>query len=271
MGLVILMLLITVVDTFSLGNQTMVDQVFFFFETALLILGVIAVSAKLIYEFIYFRLYYYGIELEHLVISRGLFFKTRSSVPLASLSDIYIERTPIDLVFFLYNLHFTTTSPTEHNPVEGLSYKNAFEFQNYLLALANTTVKPIDNEAAKEALNSSKVTRDPAFFDKSPANVDPPSRIPENLPDPLRPASAIQNKIIKNNPPVLVSTSEKTELKVEKLPAKEIPATDTLASNNRIIDELHQTQEELKKTREELTHTEEILGKTLETIEHPPK
>ncbi len=272
-GLIILMIIIPIVDSFTPGNGTMVDQVFFFLETTILILGIIVVCTKIIYEFIYFRLYYYGIELEHLIISRGLFFKTRTSIPLASLSDIYIDREPIDLLFSLYNLRFTTASPAEHGPVEGLSHKNAFDFQNYLLALANTTVKPVDNEAAKEILSSSKVTKEPGLFDKCPANVDPPSSAPENLPEQHRSTTTenTEAKKVLSPSPVPAPTSENIAMKIEKVPLKEeIAPTPSLVAN-KILDELQHTQEELKKTRDELTHAEEVLEKTRDKIEHQTK
>ena len=182
-GFALLMILISLVDRINPHDETMASQIYFLFCLTLLLLGVVLLCCKLLYEVVYHHIYYYGIELEHLVISRGIFFKTRASFPLSSMTDLYLHRDPIDLLFLLYNLNVTTPSPVaEHGSIEGLSTKKGAALQNYLLALVNTTTTPTDEDAATDTLRSLKASEDPPILGPSPAEVDPPRMKAEDFP-----------------------------------------------------------------------------------------
>ncbi|MFN8390833.1 MAG: PH domain-containing protein [Bdellovibrionota bacterium] len=188
---IILLIVITAADKIRPATGSMAEQVFFMLATTLLGVGFVLLLGKLIYELISFKVCYYGIELEHFVISRGVFFKTRASFPLARLADVYVERTPIDLVFFLHNVRVTTPSPVaDHGTVDGLSTKNATGLQNYLLALVNTTTPTIDERKAEDTLRTLNATEDPSILGPSPAVQDPPRMRPQDIPSnhPPRPA-----------------------------------------------------------------------------------
>lgn len=175
----ILCLFITVLDHFRPGTGELGERVFFLGCLTALLVGLIFLAAKLVYELIYYHIYYYGVELEHLIISRGVFFKTRASFPLARMADIYLERAPLDMIFFIYNLRVTTHSPiAEHGSIEGLSFRKASDLQNYLLAMVNTTTTPVDEEQVIETLHELKATEDAGILGQSPAVADPPRAAP---------------------------------------------------------------------------------------------
>lgn len=118
-----------------------------------LYVAVLISGGKLIYELLCFWVYRYRIELEHIVIERGIFFRTRSAVPLARIHDVTLLQTPIDMLFGLRSLTILTASPTEsHGEIEGLPSKVAFAFQAFLLALVETTLPDVRERTAAEII-----------------------------------------------------------------------------------------------------------------------
>lgn len=80
---------------------------------------------------------YYGVENGQFMISKGIFLKQRGSFPLGRITDIYLERGAIDLIFGLYDLHVSTptVSSGEFAKISGLSRASAFGIQEKLSAL----------------------------------------------------------------------------------------------------------------------------------------
>ncbi len=227
----LLVVALTLIDHLRPATGSMSEQVFYFFGTAFFVIALGLLLLKLLYEVVYYHVYYYGTELEHFIISRGIFYKTRSSFPIARIADVYLERTPLDLVFMLYNLRVTTPSPVvEHGSIEGLSFKRASELQNYLLALVNTTTPASDEEVATDALRALKATEDPSIFGASPEHSDPPRSKPEVLP-----------------------------LEEQQAPPAEDP--------KKVLAEIDRTEQDLKRARAELAHAGAVLHKARETIE----
>jgi len=172
--LVFLMLIIaiTVFDNMLPGNGTASEKVFFMLASTMLTVGSILLAGKLLYEVVYFYFYYYSIELDHVIVSRGVFFKTRASFPLARLAVVNFDRDIIDFLFLLHNIRITTTSTVvEIGSIEGLSIKNATALQNYFLALTNTTLRPVDEDQAQRTLSTLKATEDPMMSGKSPVEL----------------------------------------------------------------------------------------------------
>ncbi len=183
-AVVLLSIIFTLLDQLRPATGEMVESLYYFVTTGIYIFVLLLLACKLLYEVIYYHVYYYGTELEHFVISKGIFYKTRGSFPLARMTDVYLERNPIDLIFMLYNIRVTTPSPIiEYGAIDGLSWKRASELQNYLLALVNTTVPQSDEQLASEAVRSGKATEDPSILGPNPADSDPPRAKAQVLPD----------------------------------------------------------------------------------------
>lgn len=107
---------------------------------------------KLIYEFVFRAMFTYSIELEHLTVTRGIFFRSRSSFPLARINDVSLKRTPVEMLFLLYAIDVLTASPiSTYGRIEGLSKKDAVDLQTYLLALVETTLPDVREKAADQA------------------------------------------------------------------------------------------------------------------------
>lgn len=254
LGFLILIILLTAIDWIRPTTGTMAESVFFMLGTTLFFIGLTLLAAKLVYELLYYHVYYYGTELEHLVISRGLFFKTRASFPLARMADVYVNRTPIDLLFGLYNLRITTPSPVaEHGAIDGLGRKRAIDLQNYLLALVNTTVAPVDEQAATDTLRALKATEEPTVLDPSPERSDPKRSKPQTLPDELESDRAGATKNAEHH-----RRSGKSEAESDD---------ESLVDPEEVFAELQRTKRELKKTRKELIHVETVLDHAQEALE----
>jgi membrane protein YdbS with pleckstrin-like domain len=137
-------------------NQPELDQAFY--EEAargvkivfdyLLVVILILTGIKIIYETLHHLMYNYNIELEHLVITRGVFMRTRASFPIAKINDASLTRNFVELIFGLYSLNILTASPTlTTGTISGLRKKEAVDLQAYLMLLVETTLPQINKEA----------------------------------------------------------------------------------------------------------------------------
>lgn len=89
---------------------------------------------KFVYECLRRHCLYYGIFDGHLLITQGIILKQRGFFPLSRITDIYLERSPLDLLFGLHTLHISTpTSLSERFArIEGLNLPTALELQQLL-------------------------------------------------------------------------------------------------------------------------------------------
>lgn len=128
----------------------------------ILLITVLIVAIKLLYEVVYFLMFSYAIELEHLTITKGVFFRSRSSFPMAKVNDVSIQRSPIELLFGLYAINVLTASPVStYGRVGGLNRRNAASLQAFLLALVETTLPDV-KEAAAERIARTHLSADEA-------------------------------------------------------------------------------------------------------------
>lgn len=110
---------------------------------------------KFIYEHLYHSRYRYAIEAGHLVICKGLILKERGSFPLSRITEVYLDRTYLDLLFGLYIVHIST--PTSHSGefahIVGLSQQNALELQE---TITDALDSPLDMEMAQVSIEKNK-------------------------------------------------------------------------------------------------------------------
>ena len=159
---VVLILLVTLVGyldflnvtTFA-GNSGVPDRVVGIVFDLLLGAVLIVCAIKIAYEFLYFMMYNYTIEREHLIISSGVLFRSRAAFPLAKINDISLQRSPIGLILGLYSLNVLTASAiSQYGKIDGLSKKDAVDFQAFLLTLLETALPNINEEAAEIVLEN---------------------------------------------------------------------------------------------------------------------
>jgi membrane protein YdbS with pleckstrin-like domain len=132
------------------GTESILRSIFY--------VAVVIAGGKLLYEVVFFLAYRYTIELEHLTISRGVFFPSRASFPIAKINDVSLHRNPIEILFGLYNLTILTASPgNDYAAIEGLPKRSAYGLQTYLLALVETTLPAVRDKKADDILERSAV------------------------------------------------------------------------------------------------------------------
>lgn len=93
--------------------------------------------AKFMYECLRRHCLYYGVHDGHLLITQGILLKQRGFFPLSRITDIYLERSALDLLFGLHTLHISTpTSLSERFArIEGLNLGTALELQQVLSSM----------------------------------------------------------------------------------------------------------------------------------------
>lgn len=147
---VILMAVDTIVPTRSVG---VTNDVFIVLGTLVFGLAIILVAGKLIYETLYFIMFSYRVENQQLLVSKGVVWRSNATFPLFRLTDVYVERNPLELLFFISTLQITTAASTADGAtvggIEGLPYSTAIALQNFITELA-ASVQPEVSDAKKE-------------------------------------------------------------------------------------------------------------------------
>lgn len=81
--------------------------------------------------------YFYGIDDSQLIFIRGIIIKERGYFQLSRITEVYVDRSLVDLMFGLYSLHVST--PTAQSDkfarIEGLSETSALALQSHLSTL----------------------------------------------------------------------------------------------------------------------------------------
>jgi len=105
--------------------------------------GLLVISLMSIYHELFHASYYYGMDSGSLIIVQGVFTKRRSSYPLNKITDLYMNRGWLDLIFFLYNLNFSTANDMSYNygRISGLSRDSAIGLQELLTRIVAEGVK----------------------------------------------------------------------------------------------------------------------------------
>lgn len=128
----------------------------------LLALSILGCLIFFIYEELYHSRYRYAIEAGHLVICKGLFLKERGSFPLSRITEVYLERSFLDLVFGVYQLHIST--PTSHSGefayIVGLTRDAAMGLQETITGALDS---PIDIEMAQAGAKQVKGAKKKEF------------------------------------------------------------------------------------------------------------
>lgn len=137
---------------------------------AFMLAVIVICLVKIIYEFFFHLVYTYKIELEHFTITRGIFFRSRASFPIARINDVSLKRTFIDLLFGLYTLDVLTASAVyQFGIVEGLGKKAAVDLQTYLLAMVESTLPNVPEKEVEKVFEGemSSETADEILHDKA--------------------------------------------------------------------------------------------------------
>lgn len=132
LGLVLMLSLIRIMDPHHKHGELILG---------ILALASIALALFWIISVTYYSLkrasYYYGIDDSQLIFVRGILVKERGYFQLSRITEVYVDRSIVDLLFGLYSLHVST--PTAQSDkfarIEGLTESSAFALQSHLSIL----------------------------------------------------------------------------------------------------------------------------------------
>lgn len=138
----------TLVDVFSLASG-MAFLLFFFLSliTPLLhltlqgLLGVCLIIlggsslAFCIYEYVHFQRYFYDAEKDVLVIRKGVFTLSETTLPFGRIQDVFVDQDVLDQALGLYDLHLSTATMQSglNANIDGLSFEGAEKIKKELL------------------------------------------------------------------------------------------------------------------------------------------
>ena len=110
--------------------------------SSVLALLVIAMVWKMLYEMAHLMALEYENDGFRLVIRRGILYKKEASLPLLPVSEIYLERDFLDLLFGTYDLNVATPVGGSRalGAIHGLNKKNARGLEHFLAKQLNRQI-----------------------------------------------------------------------------------------------------------------------------------
>ena len=130
------------------------------------------VAVKYAHAVLYRMTFYYGLEGFRLIISRGILVRQVGSLPILPVSEIYIHRNLLDMLFGVANVDIYTPMETTRRfaRIECLAPKTAEELREFLGELLNVQI--FTAPEAKQEIH---------YFDKSKSSPQiPSSPAPQN-------------------------------------------------------------------------------------------
>lgn len=106
-------------------------------EIVLFIGFIMVIGLGYLYERAYYRSYYYNIADNHLIIKKGVFGIHEVTIPLERIQDVYIDQDPLDYLFGLYDVHFSsaTAMSGQQAHIDGVERDVAQNLRQHVLAL----------------------------------------------------------------------------------------------------------------------------------------
>lgn len=118
----------------SISNHApMVDVANASLQTISFVLG-ISLFCGMSYYFLKRRSYFYGIEEGQLVIARGIIIRERGYFQLSRITEVYLDRSFIDVIFGLYTLRISTPTVVSDKfaRIDGLNEESALALQHHI-------------------------------------------------------------------------------------------------------------------------------------------
>jgi len=95
----------------------------------------LAVALNILYQYMYYKTYYFNIKDDVLVIRKGIFTPDEISIPYNRIQDIYVDRDLFDVILGLYDLHVSsaTLESSRDAHIDGVTYGNAVKLKEMIL------------------------------------------------------------------------------------------------------------------------------------------
>jgi len=96
---------------------------------------------KMIYEYIYYRMYFYDMDEQNVVVRKGVVSKHEVTLPFNRITDVYVDQDVVDVFLGLYDVHIST--PTQKSGevahIDGVNRSGAAELRRLILDQINKT------------------------------------------------------------------------------------------------------------------------------------
>lgn len=121
------------ISTLISTHTPMMDVANASLTTISFILGV-SLFCGMSYYFLKRKSYFYGIEEGQLVIARGIIIRERGYFQLSRITEVYLDRSFIDVLFGLYTLRISTPTAVSDKfaRIDGLNEESALALQHHI-------------------------------------------------------------------------------------------------------------------------------------------
>ena len=119
------------------------------FGLKLILLGLAAVAFIALtgfsywYETQYYEKYFYDFKADFLVIKKGVFMPTETTLPWNKIQDVYIDQDILDRVFGIWDLHVSTATIMSgyHAHIDGVARQDGEAMREIILGTLNKKKK----------------------------------------------------------------------------------------------------------------------------------
>jgi len=66
-----------------------------------------------IYQYFYFKRYFYDMDEKNIIIRKGVFAQKEITLPFSRITDVYVDQDLLDVIFKIFDVHIST--PTEQS------------------------------------------------------------------------------------------------------------------------------------------------------------
>jgi len=105
---------------------------------------IVFVSPILLYQYVYYRRYFYDSDETRLTIRKGVLAQTEATLPYSRITDVYVDQDFLDVLLGLYDVHIST--PTEQSGrfahVDGVDRRGAAELKKLILEKIDKSTQP---------------------------------------------------------------------------------------------------------------------------------
>ncbi|HZX34751.1 MAG TPA: PH domain-containing protein [archaeon] len=103
--------------------------------TLLVVLFIILSLVNLWYQGKYYRVYFYNVKEDFLVIKKGVFMPRETILPFEKLQDVYLDQDIFDRIFSLWDLHVSTATYMSgfEAHIDGVNISNGEAIRELLL------------------------------------------------------------------------------------------------------------------------------------------
>lgn len=105
-----------------------------FFTSLIIIAFLLFFLWSLIYQWLYFKSYYYASDNQDILIRKGILAKSEITLPYNRITDLYVDQDLLDRLFGLHDLHFSTATASSSMKahIDGLT-KNDCDALKYII------------------------------------------------------------------------------------------------------------------------------------------